>query len=333
MRDQAVQVIAVAGLCLLGLGAGRANADVCVRVDQAHDTLVSAEQNAAVLLVNKEFEATGERIVATGCSNEYVLSHIKLGDMISVSLVGPNGRRDATAVGLDDLPAVYNQMVRSLVTGRPMSLTGVVDRTNVSVTQAAKLRVDSDNVFYARLGSTAIFGDKVYGMPSIGLLGYRHELDTFAVDVTFLDFNMKTGGTGGTYGADESGVTFEWLRLRGLRYTNAYANQSLYFGGGIGYGTTSVSKGSTYNSTTYRSPLHGSGLDGELTVGYEIGRASTVRVMLQADATLPFYSLQSTEYAYTRNYSTYSSTTSTHYSPSLTFSVALGWQRGAHTHR
>jgi hypothetical protein len=73
---------------------------------------------------------------------------------------------------MDDVPAVYSQMVRSLLRGEPMDAPGVVDRTNVSETQsAAQNRVHSDSIWYARLGYGAYFADQSYGGPAVGFLG------------------------------------------------------------------------------------------------------------------------------------------------------------------
>src|SRR5215470_2705911 len=117
----AAVVVAVAG------SAAAARGDVCIAVDTAHDTLSPADRAAAVLLVGKQFELAGERVAGDGCPNPYTLSHIMLGNRITVTLAGPLGRREGEALGMDDLPALYSQMVRSLVTGRPMAGFNVVD--------------------------------------------------------------------------------------------------------------------------------------------------------------------------------------------------------------
>jgi hypothetical protein len=115
----------------LCLAAAEARAQVCVRIDESQDTLTQNDRAAAVLLLNRQFAMAGEQVVAD-CSTPYLLAHIKLGNSITVTLSGPKGEREGTALGLDDLPALYNQMVRSLVTGRPMTGLAVVDRTNVT---------------------------------------------------------------------------------------------------------------------------------------------------------------------------------------------------------
>ena len=86
----------------------------------------------------------------------------------------------------------------------------------------------------------------------------------------------------------------------------------MYYGGGFSWGAKYSSSGTSWANRTYWS---GNGLQGELTVGYELGRASTLRVFVQADATLPFYLMSSSRNGDTR------------YASSLAVSVGVGWQR------
>ena len=134
-----------------------------------------------------------------------------------------------------DLPALYSQMVRSLETGRPMTGLGVVDRTNVTAAQATAQRVHSDGFFYARLGYSGIFGDRVYGTPSFGF-GYRAELDSMAIDVSFLNTQM---GSSSYYSSGASSSSL--LKLSGLYLLNRESNSTPYFGGGLSWGSTNVS--------------------------------------------------------------------------------------------
>src|SRR5262245_5672841 len=110
----------VVAICLLTVSVAAAEAAVCVSIDEARDTLSPQERAAALILVGKQFEQAGEQLLPAGCSTQYSLSHVRLGDTIVVTLTGPRGPREATATGLDDLPRLYNQMVRSMLTGRPM---------------------------------------------------------------------------------------------------------------------------------------------------------------------------------------------------------------------
>src|SRR5438067_6671569 len=128
-----------------------ARAQVCVAIDETRDTLSAADRTAAVLLLGRQFETAGEHVATDPCANRYVVSHIVLGRTIFVTLAGPAGQREGTALGLDDLPALYNQMVRSIITGRPMTGFNVVDRTNVTAAQSSAERVRGDSLWYARL--------------------------------------------------------------------------------------------------------------------------------------------------------------------------------------
>jgi hypothetical protein len=76
----------------------------------------------------------------------------------------------------------------------------------------------------------------------------------------------------------------------------------------------------------------GSGLQGGLTAGYEIARATSARVFVQADVTLPFYHVDFRTYSYPEppsngRYLTPIVTTESEYTPSIAISVGFGWQR------
>ncbi len=291
---------------------------MCVAIDDAHDALSPQERTAAIVLVARQFELAGRRVVSGSCDVPYTVSHVRLGDTIVVILSGANERRDGTARGLDDLPALYGQMVRSIVTGRPMTGFNVVDRTNVTASQASPQRVQSNSFAYARLGYGAIFGNQTHGVPSIGLLGYRHEVDSFGIDVSFMNFQFKSANDG--YG--NGSISGSWLKLEALHFKRPLANQTTYFGGGLSWGGTSSSD----NGLNRWEHSGGSGLQGELTAGYEVARSSTVRLFVQADATLPFYTLTSNSYSSASN--TRPIITTRHqYAPSLAISMGLGWQR------
>ena len=168
MRRFVLRVSIMSGL-LLAAVAGSVRADVCVAVDEPRDTLSAPDRTAALLLLGRQFELAGERLAPGGCPTPYVVSHVKLGNTISVTLSGPLGTREGTALGMDDLPALYSQMVRAIVSGRPLPSLGVVDRTNVTVSQTSPRRVQSDSFGYARLGYGSVFGNHSYGGPALGV--------------------------------------------------------------------------------------------------------------------------------------------------------------------
>jgi hypothetical protein len=304
-------------------------ADVCVTVDEAHDLLSPENRAAARLLLEKEFEIAGDHVVPEPCATQYAVSHIRLGQTIVVSLSGPDRSIEGTAIGLDDLRAVYSQMVRSMVLGRPMTGFNVIDRTNVSEIQAEPpKRVHVESLGYARLGYGSIFGDQHYGGPTIGF-GYRAELDNFGFDVSFLNYQVpSSGGTSVYYGSSDSSMSGSLLKIEALRFMRPTANATMYVGGGASYGMTSFGGGYGANTaTTYRSSWQGSGLQGELTVGYEWPRASGLRAFVQGDATLPFYNVTTQTITYSKPGAPSVVSNAQRYSPSLTVSVGVGWQR------
>jgi hypothetical protein len=293
-------------------------ADVCVAIDGTRDTLSPTEQSAAVLLVTRQFELAGEPVVPAGCPRQYSLSHIRLANTVVVSITGPGGPREGIAQGMDDLPALYSQMVRSIVTGRPMTGFNVIDRTNVTLSQTSARRVHTDSVWYAKVGYGSLYGDSAYGMPAVGF-GYRAELDRFAIDAAFLNFQFSPGD----YYASAEASAFSLVKVSGLYFLDARANRTPYFGGGLSYGHQSF--GSTYhpNATSYTSNWDGSGLQAELTAGYEVARATSLRFFVQADAIFPFY--ESTAETFTISRSGFvPPTIDRRYAPSLIVSIGVG---------
>jgi hypothetical protein len=292
-----------------------ASADVCIAIDESRDLFPPRDREAAILLVTTQFEVEGERIVPKGCAKSFVLHHAQLGNLIVVMISGQGATWQATALTTDDLPAVYSQMVRSIVTGRPMAGLNVVDRTNVAASQAMSRRVHTDSLWYGRLGYGGMFADRTHGTASLGF-GYRAELDSFAIDLAFLNFQLDSPGS---Y-SSSSASAFSWLKLSGLRFMDPQANRSAYFGGGLSYGHTNISSGSySFAPGQYRSSWRGSGLQGELTAGYELARATSLRVFVQADAVLPFYRVTSDTHSPNGLI-----TTDSRYAPSLVLSVGVG---------
>ena len=306
--------------CLLVATAAAAQAEVCLTIDTTHDTFSPSDQAAALLLVTRQFEQEGERVVAAPCARPYTLSHIRLGDTIVVHISGGEGQRDAVAHGMEDLPALYSQMARSIVTGRPMTGFNVVDRTNVTASQSTARRFHTDSLWYARLGYGSLFGNDAYGTPALGF-GYRAELDSFAIDVSFLNFQFSANNSSSSSG----GTAQTLLKLSGLYFLSPRANRSVYLGAGLSYGHQSF--GGSYNPATgyYTSNWDGSGMQGELTVGYELARVTSFRVFTQADAVLPFY--ESTAETYPTNPGrgiVIAPTIDRRRAPSLVVSIGLG---------
>ncbi len=297
-----------------------AGVDICVAFDEGRDSLSASDRASALLLLDHQFELAGWRVVVGGCSRHYVLSHVRLGAHIFVTLVGSDESREGIAWGLDDLPALYRQMARSIVTGRPMTGFNVIDRTNVTKAQAHANRVHADRYGYARLGYGAVVGDRIHGTPALGV-GYRAELDAVAIDVSFFNLQSSTRGYGDTAGA----AMFSLVKLQALRFLKPTANASPYVGGGMSWGATSFGGGAnSVDSDSYSSGWDGNGLQAELTVGYERPRASTLRVFVEGNVVLPFYRVRSARYSPSQPGAP---NVSSRYAPSFVASVGLGWQR------
>lgn len=294
-------------------------APVCVAIDETRDTLSPQDRRAAVILVARQFELAGRQVASGDCDDRYALSHVRLGNTITVLLAGRDGQREGRASGMDDLPGLYSQMVRAILNGTSVGAMSVVDRTNVTSPQAEPKRVHVDSFGYARLGYGSVLGKGGTGGPAMGF-GYRAELDSFGLDVSFL--NQQLPSSNGAY-ASSGAMGGSLLKLEMLHFMNPRANASAYFGGGVSWGVTSTSSSS---SPTGYSSWSGSGLQGELTAGYELPRASDLRVFVQADAGLPFYRTTGRTVTYSQTRSS-TVTTGQRYNPSLTLSVGLGWQR------
>jgi hypothetical protein len=312
--------LTLCSLVFVAAAARPAAAQTCVAIDE-RDTLNEAERRAAILLLTRQFEAAGVTITDAGCRTTYRLAHVRLGTTIVVTLSGPQASREGIALGLDDLPAVYSQLVRSILTGKAMGSLGVVDRTNVSATQdVAPRRVQSEGLWYARLGQATLFGPSRYGGATFGF-GYRGEFNRVGLDVSFL--NLQPDGSGSYY--DPAGSRSSLVKMEGLVFTNPMANRTAYYGGGLSYGWTTIR---AQNADGYPSTGRGAGLQGELTAGYEIARVTSVRLFVQADATLPFYSVSVETYNRpTQPSGAGSVSVARHYVPSLALSVGIGWQR------
>jgi hypothetical protein len=295
-----------------------ARADVCVSIDHEHDSFSTQEQSAAIVLIEAELEQAGEHLVPAPCPSAYSVSHARLGDLIVVTITGPKGQREAIAHGMDDLPSLYDQMVLSMVTGKPMTGLNVVNRTNVTVAQSMEpRRVHSESLWYAKLGYGGLFGDNSYGTPALGF-GYRAEMDSLAIDVSFLNLQFQPSHF---YSSREASAA-SFLKLSGLYFVTPTSNRSPYFGGGLSYGRSSFGGDYGYinNPGRFSTNWEGSGLQGELTAGYELARATNFRVFLQGDAVLPFYQVES------QTFTRFGMPVATdrRYAPSFIFSIGIG---------
>jgi hypothetical protein len=264
---------ALAAAALFGARTARA-ANVCVVVDEGTDSLEATDRKAAVAVLKQTLGANGHVVVASDCAETYTASHVKLGKAITVSLSSSMGTRTSSVGVIEELPAAYDQLVKALDSGKALGDTGIADRRNVTYEQVAPNRVQSDNLGYLTVGYGVTTGGDAAPGPSLGG-GYRYELDRFAVDAGLhLDMAQK--------GAPASRFGFQ-AGIRGLYFFSPTASSSPYLGGGLSFGAT----GTEVNHAEH----WGSGLAGRASLGYEFLRESTIRFLVEADAVLPFYSL------------------------------------------
>ena len=266
-----------AGLVLLVALARSAHANVCVTIDESRDTLVPEDRRAAALSLAHALAKNGRPVTNQGCAETYTVYHVKLGDTISVYLYGPQVTREGRASKLDELPLVYEQLVAALLTGQSTATGGgtTVDRSNATNDQMVPRRVAADNVKFFRLGYGGISGHGTATGPAFGV-GWRFELDRLGIEISAFDLIWATDSD-----SRSDGFTGSWIRLAGLYFMEPLANNTTYLGAGLSWGGSYVSDGTR--------TVSGSGLQGGVTAGYEMLRASTIRVFVELSATLPFY--------------------------------------------
>src|SRR5262249_34021508 len=136
----------------LGL-ARAAAADVCVEIDTQRDNLSPADRAAAQTMIAQAFEDVGQKVVPTGCSATYRAYNVQLGASVTAVLSGPNGTRTMKVRAIEEIPEAYSQMVRSLLSGKPLTTdSDALTRNNVTSEQAVQTRAEADKIWFIRLG-------------------------------------------------------------------------------------------------------------------------------------------------------------------------------------
>jgi len=251
-------------------------ADVCVSIDNSKDQLDESDRQSAKLYLEGTLEQEGEKIASGSCSEEYVLYHLKLGDTITAFINSPKGNRKLKAASINELPEVYSQMVRSIKNSNDADDMANANRKNVTESQANPRRIQADNLFYVRLGYGSLIDKDIDAGQGFGL-GYRYELDNFAIDFSFVSLFLNSSKV------DNARADISYLKIAGLYFFDSIAANSLYAGAGLSLGLTTVKEEDIQVSGDKE------GLRAELTIGYEFLRASTIRFFLQGDVILPFY--------------------------------------------
>lgn len=284
-------------------------ASACVAVDEQRDGLGDEERQAAKTLFEEALSENGIEIAREGCTETWTLYHVRLGKTVTVVVQGPRGTRRERVKAVEDLPAVYSQLARAIVTGTENTNdSNNVDRRNVTEAQTETQRVAADAIWYAKLGYGATPANDLYGGPAFGF-GRRWELDRVGIDLSFLNFLLYQTSNG------IDGTSVGWVELGVDYFFSPYANNTLFMGAGLSLGSHALPSEDGGDEYT------GGGLQGKVTLGYELFRASTIRLLIEADARLPFHRLSRDVFEPTTNELVRDHT----YAPTFVLSLGIGW--------
>lgn len=250
---------------------------VCVEVDEERDNLRPAERQAVKTIVEDTLRKENVEVSQRDCETTYTIYSLRLGNSITANISGPNGSQKQKARSLDELPETYEQITVSVLTGDDSQMAGTT-RHNVTSRQSAPRRVRADSIYYARLGYGLITGGDVATGPAFGF-GWRYELDNMGIDISALNFTISDSKT--------DAASFSLLRLGALYFFDPVANSTAYLNGGLSWGWTVTEFEENDVTRTYED----NGLQGEIGVGYEFMRTSTIRLFVEANALLPFYTV------------------------------------------
>lgn len=286
-------------------------AAVCVEVDESRDNLEPREQAVVRTMVEDSLRNRGQDVARENCETTYIIYSLQLGNTITATIVGPEGSKTLKAHNIDELPETYDQLVQASLDGGNAS---GISRHNVTKKQAAPRREKADSLWYLRLGYGSVLGGDFSSGPGFGI-GWRYELDSLGVEIAA--FNSVLGTDGGNNGG--GGYNFTLVRLGGLYFFDPVSTSSMYLNGGLSYGWTHVQTSTkTGNGTVYNS-FSGSGLQGEIAIGYEFLRASTIRLFVEANAMLPFYTATQNDWLSDER------DQSSRYTPTFLISLGVGY--------
>ena len=237
----------------------------CAELNTDRDNLAAEDQHSALLLFSSALEAQGVVLGdSEGCENRYVLSHVALGSSITVRASLGENAQSMTVSTLEDLPRAYSQLANTLVNG--VELADAMGRDNVTIEQAHNQR-RMKTEYLATLGFGGSMVTPGTGVAPLFKGGMRIEINSWALDASF---ELAADGHEGR----EQAVLAGTLNLLG--FANPLANHTLYYGGGLGYGMTALQD----YSESY-------GFEARGIVGYELFRATTMRLFFQGDLVLP----------------------------------------------
>jgi hypothetical protein len=240
----------------------------CVEIDTERDNLTADQQRSAQLLLSNALESQ-QIVLGDPCEVTWKLSHIQMGDSITVRAEVPSGVLTMTTSAIEDLPRIYSQMANTMVNG--VELGNAVSRDDVTIEQSRnQRRVNAEYMATIRFGE-AMFSPSSSLAPMFAT-GMRMELDRYAIDA---DVSLAF--------AIHSSSSTEQVAFGGhinvISFVNPQAMHTPYFGGGTGYGGV------------YDGGNEGYGFQSQVFGGYEMFRASTMRLFFQGNVMIPFYTL------------------------------------------
>ena len=247
-------------------------ASPCLAIDQSNDTLTEQERKAAI----NTFQAVLERqdFKIEGCE-PFILTHSRLGEVVTIRVIQGSESRTLRAASLSDLPAAYDQIVISLISGKPIEAS--VRRDNVMQSQATREKESIDSIFFLGFsGSGASNVERV--MPGFHLSAqFQTDAHTFGFSGGLLVGPSETTDSAVQDVEDDAARAFFGLDY--AFFLSPLEASSFYVGTGLGYEGDVA--GSLSGVGFYLSP----------TVGMEFFRTSAARVGVELKSTLPLYQL------------------------------------------
>jgi len=186
----------------------------------------------------------------------------------------------------------------------PDGSTPTTSATKTETTTGSATEI-SDWLWYFRMGAGGVIASGLKGGPAFGS-GLRYNWSSYGIDASIFNFILTKNGTSFDNPAGP------WLKISLLGYGDPFGKTSIYYGAGIGWGTTQANIDDV--------PFKNFGVDVGLTAGLEMHRTGVLRYFVQLDADLPTYAAHGTVPGYDSITPTF--TKESHYMPS--FSLSLG---------
>jgi len=130
-------------------------AGVCIEINTSKDQLDDRDRKSAKIIIEGALQEEGRKVVQGDCSNKYSIYHLKLGETVTVIIDGPTGTKKNSVKSLNELPKIYSQMIRSLISKTNVNSTQNLDRYNATDKHINPRRAKTDSLFIIKLGFVA----------------------------------------------------------------------------------------------------------------------------------------------------------------------------------